>query len=156
MTPSCSRCVILAGRTYRSATPFRRHPRCDCRHIPVAEDSDDLTTNPRTYFRSLPADEQNRVFGVAGAQAIRDGSDIAQVVNARKGITTVNAYGTEVVATLEGTTRSGLAGQRLGAADPGTPQVPRLMPEEIYRLADENGWDRAELLRQLRRFAYLL
>ncbi|MGW5645055.1 VG15 protein [Saccharopolyspora sp. NPDC003752] len=172
--PSCSRCVILAGRIYRRATPFRRHPRCDCRHVPVAEDSDDLTTNPRRYFRSLPANEQDQVFGVAGAQAIRDGADINQVVNARQGITTVNAYGVEVTATTTGTTRRALFGgyeiqpdgtlRRRGASEmqriPGDrysrARTPRLMPEEIYRLADENGWDRVELLRQLRRFAYLL
>jgi hypothetical protein len=26
--PSCSRCAILAGRVYKSATPFQRHPHC--------------------------------------------------------------------------------------------------------------------------------
>jgi hypothetical protein len=29
--PSCSRCIILAGRHYKWNAGFRRHPRCDCR-----------------------------------------------------------------------------------------------------------------------------
>lgn len=147
--PSCARCAILAGRTYRRSKPFDRHPHCDCRHVPKAEDSGDWTTRPKGYFRSLSESEQNRIFTRAGAQAIRDGADINQVVNARSGMTTVTAYGREVQATTTGTTARGLAGQRLQGQ-------PRLMPDEIFRLADELGWDRAETLRQLRRFAYIL
>lgn len=166
--PSCPRCVVLAGRVYRSATAFRRHKRCDCRHIPAAEGvGGDLTLNPKRYFRSLPSAEQDATFGKAGAQAIRDGADMSQVVNARQGMSTVNAYGRDVLRTLEGTTKRGLAGQRLAAegftkttglksARYAHARTPRLMPEEIYRLADELGWDRTELLRQLKRFAYIL
>lgn len=36
--PSCGRCVILAGRQYRSGVAFERHPGCDCVHIPASED----------------------------------------------------------------------------------------------------------------------
>jgi hypothetical protein len=64
-------------------------------------------------------------------------------------MTTVTGYGRELQATTTGTTARGLAGQRLQGA-------PRLLPDEIFRLADELGWDRAETLRQLRRFAYIL
>jgi len=35
--PSCSRCAILAGRWYADSVAFQRHPRCDCRHVPMAE-----------------------------------------------------------------------------------------------------------------------
>lgn len=147
--PSCARCAILAGRTYRRAKAFDRHPHCDCRHVPKAEDSGDWTTRPKGYFRSLSEPEQNRIFTQAGAQAIREGADIGQVVNARSGMTTVTGYGRELQATTTGTTARGLAGQRLQGA-------PRLLPDEIFRLADELGWDRAETLRQLRRFAYIL
>jgi hypothetical protein len=165
--PSCARCAVLAGRRYRRAKAFDRHLNCDCRHIPVAEDSDDWTTNPKTYFRSLSVPEQDRVFTEAGARAIRDGADISQVVNAEKGVSVVSAYGREVLRTLEGTTRRGIAGQRLQAEGFAKTtglksqryahsRTPRLMPDEIYRLADELGWDRAETLRQLRRFAYIL
>lgn len=159
---SCARCAVLAGRTYRRAQAFDRHPHCDCRHVPKAEDSGNWTTRPLGYFRSLSEQEQNRIFTQAGAQAIRDGADISQVVNARSGMSTVTAYGREVQATTTGTTIRGTAGQRLadeGLAKNGryrSATTPRLMPDEIYRLADELGWDRAETLRQLRRFAYIL
>ena len=33
--PSCSRCIILAGKFFRWNEGFLRHPRCDCKHIPA-------------------------------------------------------------------------------------------------------------------------
>lgn len=148
---SCARCAILAGRRYRSAVAFDRHPRCDCTHIPAAEDADDdWATDPKSYFRSLSRADQDRLFTKAGAEAIRLGADMNQVVNARAGITVAQAFGQTVQATTVGTTRRGLAGQRLQG------RTPRLLPDEIFLQADRLGWDRAEVLRQLRRFAYVL
>jgi hypothetical protein len=127
-TPSCSRCVILAGKWFRWNQGFQRHPRCDCRHIPASENiSDDLTTSPIDYFRSLSNQEQDRVFGSAGAQAVRDGANISHVVNA-------NA--TTYVA----------AGRRLPR------NAVRPPPESIYARA--NG-DRARALELLREAGYL-
>jgi hypothetical protein len=148
---SCARCAILAGRHYRSAVAFDRHPRCDCVHIPAAEDVDgDWSTDPNTYFRSLSTEDQDRLFTKAGAEAIRRGADMNQVVNARQGITVAQAFGQTVQATTVGTTRRGLAGQRLQG------RIPRLLPDEIFLQAERLGWDRAEVLRQLRRFAYIV
>ena len=141
--PSCSRCAILAGAVYRWNDGFLRHPMCDCRHIPTTESTpDDLTVNPRSYFDSLPEDQQDRVFTKSGAQAIRDGADIGQVVNARRGMaSTVTASGRRrQVADRSGrlTTRAGTRGR--------TARGPRLMPEQIY--ADASSRDGAvELLR---------
>lgn len=176
---SCARCAILAGRRYRSAVPFDRHKRCDCIHVPDTEDtSGDWTTDPDTYFRSLSTPDQDRLFTKAGAEAIRLGANMNQVVNARQGIQTVTAYGRQVAATTEGTTTRGVFGgyevmpdgsfrkrtdaeleRRVGSR--GTrrhryAKAPRLLPDEIFRLANEFNWDRAEVLRQLRRFAYVL
>lgn len=147
---ACARCAILAGRKYRSAVAFKRHKRCKCVHIPVAEDADDWTTDPRTYFNGLSRADQDRVFTKAGAEAIRLGADMNQVVNARSGITVAQAFGQTVQATTVGTTARGLAGQRLRG------RIPRLLPDEIFLQAERLGWDRAEVLRQLRRFAYVL
>lgn len=83
--PSCSDCAILAGKWFRWNEGFQRHPRCDCRHIPVGEDAaGDVRTDPYAYFNSLPVAEQARVFGTAEAEAIRSGADIYRVVNIRK------------------------------------------------------------------------
>lgn len=132
--PSCSRCAVLAGRFYRWSTGFQRHPRCDCLHVPATEGtSRDLRVSPRGYFDSLTAAEQDRAFTKAGAAAIRDGADVGQVVNARRGMT---AAGT----TTESTTRRGVAAKG------------RLMPEEIYRRSQGN---RDEALRLLRQHGYL-
>lgn len=158
---SCARCAVLAGRRYRLSTAFRRHHHCDCVHIPAGEDSGDWSTDPDEYFQSLDSADQDRIFTRAGARAIRDGSDMAQVVNARQGITTVTAYGRELRITTEGTTKRGVYGGYDVGPD-GTltvrqgPAPPRLLPDEIYLLAEEFGWDRAQVLRQLQRFRYIL
>lgn len=181
--PSCARCAILAGKRSSRVKAFPRHDHCDCVNVPVAEDSDDFTTNPVTYFKSLTREEQDRIFTIAGARAIREAGvrqvAMNQIVNARQGIRTVSAYGREIQITTEGTTVRGLyggyeildkptanggllrrrsesdlakvAGKRYRVA-----KAPRLLPDEIFRLADEFSWDRAEVLRQLRRFGYLL
>jgi hypothetical protein len=83
--------VILAGKWFRWNTGFRRHPRCDCIHIPSAENmAGDFRTDPYEYFHSLSKSEQDGVFGKSGAQAIRDGADIYKTVNLN-GVTVTNA-----------------------------------------------------------------
>jgi len=139
--PSCPRCVILAGKWFGWNAGFQRHPLCDCRHVPASEDTaGDLRTDPAAYFRSLDAVSQDRVFTKAGAQAIRDGADMNQVVNARRGangisvaggrltiaeqrilrggrdrgrLERVDVYGHQVFVTREGVTRRGVAGKKL-------------------------------------------
>jgi hypothetical protein len=156
--PSCSRCVILAGKWFRWNQGFDRHYGDDCVHVPANEDAaDDLRTNPKAYFDSLTPAEQDKAFTKAGAEAIRLGSDIAQVVNARKGarglspaggrltaaevkvlrggrrrgrLDPVNAFGQDVLVTNEGVTVRGLAGRRLGARESGD-----RLPGSRYRSA---------------------
>lgn len=150
--PSCARCVILAGSTYKSQTAFQRHPRCDCRHIPAAEAvDDDLRVNPDGYVRSLSAEEQDRILTKAGGKAYREGADLNQLVNARRGMTRSqsgrlkrNAHG--YFTTLEGVTRRSIGGMRRQGR-------PRLMPESIAEIA---GSDRDEFLRLLRANGYVL
>lgn len=93
--PCCSRCAILAGRIYKWDANFLRHPSCDCYAIPVAENtSHDPATNVHDLFDSLSPAEQDRIFTAAGAEAIRNGADPTQVVNARRGMATPNALTT--------------------------------------------------------------
>ncbi|WP_020111601.1 VG15 protein [Rhodococcus sp. 114MFTsu3.1] len=151
--PSCSRCVILAGRFYRWNAGFKRHPRCDCKSIPAQESiADDLTVNPQRYFERLTRDEQDRTFGVANSQAIRDGADINQVVNAGRGLQQAQVYGRQLEYTTEGTTRRGVAGRIIRARGRTPNTTPRLMPSAIYDIAE----DRADALRLLRLNGYLL
>lgn len=126
--PSCSRCVILAGSFYRWNKGFLRHPRCDCVHVPTmvtdqAEAfAEGLIDDPYEAFNRMSEAEQNRVFTNAGAQAIRDGADMYQVVNARRGMKYRGAF------TTEGTSKHGWAGQILRKGQK------RMTPETIYRL----------------------
>jgi hypothetical protein len=149
---TCSRCIVLAGKFYRWNAGFDRHPRCDCIHIPSREDhSDDIRTDPDKLFASLSRKEQDKVFTKAGAQAIRDGADISQVVNVRAKGAGLSTAGGLKVTTIGGTHR-GLAGQRLGAVRRG-PAKARLMPESIYK---EAAGDRDRALELLYRNGYLI
>lgn len=138
---SCSRCVVLAGRWYRWNAGFDRHPHDDCVHVPARKaDADKMTTDPYTYFESLSKAEQDRAWGVANAQAIRDGADISRVTNAvRKGPKTTNF-------TTEGRGRRGFANANLN------PRQRRLTPEGIYKMYPK----RAEALKALEGHGYVL
>lgn len=130
---TCSRCLILAGRWYAYNTGFRRHPKCDCIHIPGRENTaGDLRTDPDKAFAALSRTEQDTVFGKAGAEAIRAGADIAAVVNARRGMYTA-ADGRKY-------TREAAVRRRL-----------RMMPEQIFREAT----DRDDAIRLMRLHGYI-
>lgn len=149
---ACGRCAILAGRWYRWNAAFQRHPHCHCQQVPATGESTvaEHLTNPHAYFDSLSRAEQDRAFTVAGAQAIRDGADIFQVVNAGRGMSTATVFGRNLSTTTEGVTRRGFAGQRMRAA--GVKSPVRLTPQAIYELAA----DREEAIRLLYRFGYLI
>lgn len=183
-TPSCSRCVILAGKFFRWNDGFQRHPRCDCRHIPSRENvAGDLTTNPDEYFGSLSAAEQDKAFTKAGAQAIRDGADMGQVVNARRGMSTAQIdvtgasrgrlqrrqlpafYGnqSEFIST-EGTTRRGRAYQSLNERFTRPESERRAKGERYFRTTNvrlmpesiyELAKDRDDAIRLLRLHGYI-
>lgn len=138
--PSCSRCSVLAGKFYRWNAGFRRHPRCDCTHAATtavkALETEGLIHDPYEYFRSLSPEDQDKAYTKAGAQAIRDGGDIFQVVNSRRGTTPGG------LTTTEGTSRRGNFGKN----------GPRLTPEAIYG----KGLNREQTLKELERYGYIL
>lgn len=129
--PSCNRCIILAGKWFRWNSGFERHPRCDCQHIPGAENVvGDQRTDPYEMFRSLTPEEQERVFGRSEARAIREGADIyrvANVSNPKRGLATVK-----------------------GARRFGSPT--RFTVDDIYR----NAGTRTNAIRMLREEGYIL
>jgi hypothetical protein len=128
---TCARCLILAGKFYRWNAGFQRHPRCDCRHVPVAENEPaDIRVNPKAYFDSLDRAGQDDLLGKAGAEAVRSGADMAKVVNARRGMYTADG---------KQFTREA-AGRR-----------PRIMPEQILR----DARDRDDAIRLLRLHGYI-
>ncbi|MFG2679186.1 hypothetical protein [Streptomyces sp. NPDC048392] len=170
--PACSRCIVLAGQIYPRSEGFRRHPNCDCEILPLAEKDWPGIPTPEQLFAQLSPTQQSRVFTVDGARAIRAGADLGQVVNARRGMDTVHIYRRTLQVTHEGATRRSVygrsraragdptrrfAGQRFGQATSAryyrSERSPRLMPEEIFRLADGV---RAEELRLLRRYGYIV
>lgn len=138
--PSCSRCSILAGRVYRWNAGFRRHNRCDCVHVmttaKAAAETEGLVHDPYEYFKSLSPEDQDKNYTKAGAQAIRDGGDIFQVVNSRRGMKPAG------LVTTEGTSKRGNFGRN----------GPRLTPEAIYG----KGLSRDATLAELERYGYIL
>ncbi|OZC80561.1 hypothetical protein CH274_15435 [Rhodococcus sp. 06-418-5] len=152
----CSRCSVLAGRFYRWSDGFLRHPRCMCRHIPTTEKAaPELITDPREAFDALSEEQQNKIYTRNGADAIRSGSDIGQVVNVRRGnaglstgagrITRTNVYGQDLFISTEGTTKRGFAGKLIRSRGQTPATSPRLMPEAIAEIAES----REEYLRLL-------
>lgn len=137
--PSCSRCSILAGRVYRWNAGFQRHPKCDCVHVQTtqvhAAKTEGLVHDPYEYFKSLSPEDQDKAYTKAGAQAVRDGGDIFQVVNSRRGMKPGGI-------TTAGTSRRGNFGRN----------GPRLTPEAIYG----KGLSREATLAELERFGYIL
>jgi hypothetical protein len=138
--PACSRCIILAGREYSVSTGFQRHPNCDCTMEPVTKRKAGYTLDARDMYDRMSAEQRRRVFGEAGSKAIDDGANIYSVVNARKSMDKVEMFGRTVQVTYTGT------GSRRKK------RPPRLMPEEIYRLADG---DRNHAIRLLYKNGYL-
>lgn len=168
---ACGRCALLAGARYAYNTGFQRHPHCHCTHVPIVgrghHGRPPATLDPKAYFNSLTRAQQNKAFTVGGARAIRDGADIGQVVNARRGVSTVGSWvesgvthrgrlassGTGSVSTTSiGTSRRSLAGRRLREAGARGRQVRRLTPEAIYRLAST----RDEAIQLLYRHGYIV
>lgn len=146
---ACSRCMILAGRFYRWNQGFLRHPHCYCRHFPCTQKiGEQWMTDPMEAFNSLSHEEQDRRFGKYSAQAIRDGADISQVVNARSGVQAIGSKG-RAGRTVPDFTTYGNANRRgfnksfyneyHGAG-------PRLTPEGCYRLAAGDREKALELL----------
>lgn len=145
--PSCKRCVILAGRWYRWNTGFQRHPRCDCVHIGVKSREwaadEGFIGDPYEYLSGLSDAEQDRFLGSGNAQAVRDGADIFQVVNATTKRTREGGP-----LSLDGLSTTYSTGRR-GIYRGGV----RLTPDGIYAQA---AGDRAKALRMLEQYGYVL
>jgi hypothetical protein len=151
--PSCSRCIPLAGKFYGYSRGFQRHPHCDCVHMPAAEVIE--PQSPKALFDQMsPAELKKAGWSEADVKAINDGADIYQVTNAHRDLRSMSIAGREVKTTLQGATRRGLAGKRLGAGK-GARAV-RLTPEQLYAEADRLGWSREETIRQLKRHGFIL
>lgn len=127
--PACSRCIILADKEYSVSTGFLRHPRCDCTMEPRTKKHNPTPLDAKALFDSMTPEQQRKTFGEAGAKAIRDNANIYSVVNARKHMDKIEMHGQRVHIT-----RTGTGSRRVK-------RPPRLMPEEIYRIAESDNPD---------------
>lgn len=175
--PSCERCAVLAGRVYRYSEDFDRHDLCDCEMWPVEDkaqaEADGLVSDP------VLAIERGQVRGLSKADTraiLEEGADVSQVINAHRGMRTVDLFGHRAKITLEGTTKHGVYGghtakgrsegyavERIGRYGYVKNQAvrrakaPRLRPETLYRIVDEEyGGDREQAVRLLKLYGYIL
>ena len=95
--PCCKDCAVQAGKWFAHNEGFKRHPHCDCYHVPAPRNANAAELAP------TPPLDQITGLNLAEQQAIRDGADFNQVVNAGRG----RLPGGNL--TLEGTTRRGWA-----------------------------------------------
>lgn len=160
--PSCPRCAVQAGKWFRWNSGFERHPGCDCVHVPAAESRvGDLRVDPLAAIRAGKV----RGLSKADTQAILDGADVSQVVNAHRGMATSDVFGRTLKTTTEGVTRRGLAHRSMAQARyvarqgemkrAGTRyrewRSARLTPSAIYDVAE----NKADALRLLRLYGYI-
>lgn len=132
---ACQRCAILAGMdSFRNA--FKRHPACKCTTAPVVMDGTitppGLHSSPDDYFESLSKAEQDRIFTKGGAEAIRSGAKVQDVVSARRGasgISTSRGIGRQTTA------NSGrrMTRTRIGTDASGKPIMGYTTTEGTYR-----------------------
>lgn len=76
--PCCSRCAVLAGVVYQFHTPFRRHPKCDCLHIPTTlANADSFLTDPAELVRRGLVNDLSQ----AQRKRLDDGANLPKVLN---------------------------------------------------------------------------
>ncbi|MFH8805486.1 hypothetical protein ACH4F6_39095 [Streptomyces sp. NPDC017936] len=160
---ACSRCVVLAGNEYHTDKAFLRHPRCKCGMEPVTREHRPRPASPKELVAQMSEEQRRKTFGEAGAKALAEGADVGQLVNARRGMSGASVLGGRAVTTTEGTVRGEFRRQEFrrlqqAGAIPRSrsirgfrPTEARLMPEEIYRVAD----DRTHAVQLLRRYGYI-
>lgn len=133
---ACSRCAILAG-IYSGETAFRRHIHCQCTTCPIPSDGKlapkGFHDSPQSYFDSLSAAEQDRVFTNAGAEAIRNGADPIKVVNARRGAYGIQYSSHGYIPADPGAARRSLTPQTIGRRADGSPLQVYTTAEGRYR-----------------------
>ena len=100
-----------------------------------------LYSDPYEAFNDMSEAEQNARFGKDRAQAIRDGADIFQVVNSKRGMTPNGLF------TTEGMSKRGYAAQGMKRGQR------RATPELLYRWA---GGSREKARALLKEHGYIL
>lgn len=126
--PMCQRCAVIVGREYPFGTQFSRHPRCDGQVMCISQ---------RDYQRDIYSLTPDDITDLNRwqRQAIEDGADVNQVVNAqtrpiggRTARSPLYAGGTRTHSTYSRRVKS------------------RLTPKGVYAEADGNRARAVELL----------
>lgn len=146
--PCCRWCAVRAGTFHTWNYPFWQHTGCDCTRTPTTLDrlGDTATDIGPDDITGLSMEQR---------EAIRDGADIAQVINSDRG------RSRDGLTTTEGTTRRGFGYHALGKDPRNDVRIKgernfrttkkRLTPDGIYAIAK----DREEAITLLRQHGYI-
>ncbi len=146
--PCCRFCGVRAGTFHTWNYAFWQHPGCDCTRTPTTLDrlGDTATDIGPDDITGLSMEQR---------EAIRDGADIAQVINSDRG------RSRDGLTTSEGTTRRGFGYHALGKDPRNDVRIKgernfrttgkRLTPDGIYAIAK----DRDEAITLLRQHGYI-
>ena len=88
--PACGRCLVLAGKFFARNAGFKRHPRCDCTHVPVIRKW--AASSPDALLDRMTPEQRVKALGPDAAKAVASGADLQSVVNAttvRRGLSPV-------------------------------------------------------------------
>lgn len=170
--PVCQRCAVLGGRVYRWSQGFDRHPQDDCTMMPAESagwaEAEGFVLDPMDAFRN----GQIKDLTAAQAKAVKEGADLARVVNAYRGMSTTALETATSLAARRRMERAAAKAAERAARKPTTATEARLVadlnrlaaatkpvtfaptptPEAIYLAAKGN---RDEAIRLLREHGYL-
>lgn len=117
--------VRFAGHVYSLSSTEGWHTannlivsNCDCTAVAIteADDRGPVENEPSALFESMTVAQQDKAFTKAGARAIREGADVSQIVNARRGALGLIPAGAKLTADEAATLRNGLKRGRLRPA----------------------------------------
>jgi hypothetical protein len=132
--PCCGRCAILAGRFYAYNQGFKRHPRCDCIHIPTRENvAGSLSTDPTRLF----ADGQVKGLSERERKRLAAGESPARVINTSRDMW-----------------RARVQEQKAAARDAAAQPVTRQAKQSMENLLASAG-NRTQAMEFMRRFGYI-
>lgn len=147
---ACSRCAMLVGIS-SGEDAFLRHVSCQCSAVPTSSEGKTKTgvySTPQEYFDSLSEAEQDRAFTKDGAEAIRSGADITQVVNARRGAKGIG-YSSHGASALDPSVRRTLQKTTIGYRPNGDPVQVYATMEGAYRGGFRKMQNQTSVVRKL-------
>lgn len=140
--PSCGRCIVQAGKFFRKNAGFKRHPKCDCTHVPIYRSW--AAPSPDELLGRMSPAEREAALGKTNARAIAAGADPAQVINARRGMSSpddrARTHAARRATTTESTSKRGVAPRQTRESPAALVRKHGEQPEALREALRANGY----------------